>query len=160
MARIGTSGWSYDHWEGVLYPPGTPPAKRLQLYVQEFDTVELNASHYRWPRKTTFAGWRDRLPPGFRMSVKAPRGLTHAKKLYAPEAWVERITASWHELYDRRGVLLVQLPPGLERDDERLRWFLEQLPWWVQVAVDCAIPAGTTRRSSISSDGTALRTAS
>src|ERR1700712_4606360 len=47
VARVGTSGWSYDHWGGVLYPPGTPPAKRLVIYTHEFDTVELNASHYR-----------------------------------------------------------------------------------------------------------------
>lgn len=141
MARIGTSGWSYDHWEGVLYPPGTPPAKRLDLYMREFDTVELNASHYRWPRDAAFARWRNRLPAEFRMSVKAPRGLTHAKKLYRPEVWVDRISASWHELYDRRGVLLVQLPPTLERDDERLGWFLARLPWWVQVAVEMRHPS-------------------
>lgn len=141
MAWIGTSGWSYDHWEGVLYPPRTPPAKRLDLYMQEFDTVELNASHYRWPRNATFTGWRNRLPAGFRMSVKAPRGLTHAKKLYSPELWVERIAASWHELSDRRGVLLVQLPPTLERDDERLGWFLDQLPTWVQAAIELRHPS-------------------
>jgi len=47
VAWVGTSGWSYDHWQGVLYPPGTPRAKRLDLYMREFDTVELNASHYR-----------------------------------------------------------------------------------------------------------------
>ena len=141
MAWVGTSGWSYDHWDGVLYPPGTPPAKRLDLYTREFDTVELNASHYRWPRNASFASWRRRLPAGFRMSVKAPRGLTHAKKLYSPEVWVERIAASWHELYDRRAVLLVQLPPTMERDDARLGWFLDQLPWWVRVAVELRHPS-------------------
>lgn len=141
VAWVGTSGWSYDHWDGVLYPPGTPPAKRLDLYTREFDTVELNASHYRWPRNASFASWRRRLPPGFRMSVKAPRGLTHAKKLYSPEVWVDRIAASWHELYDKRAVLLVQLPPTLERDDERLGWFLGRLPWWVPVAVELRHPS-------------------
>jgi uncharacterized protein YecE (DUF72 family) len=141
VARIGTSGWSYDHWDGELYPAGTPPAKRLDLYMREFDTVELNASHYRWPRNAAFAGWRNRLPAQFSMSVKAPRGLTHAKKLYSPEVWVDRIAASWHELYDRRGALLVQLPPTLERDDERLGWFLDRLPWWVQVAVEMRHPS-------------------
>ncbi|WP_035938833.1 DUF72 domain-containing protein, partial [Knoellia aerolata] len=110
-------------------------------YMREFDTVELNASHYRWPRDAAFARWRNRLPAEFRMSVKAPRGLTHAKKLYRPEVWVDRISASWHELYDRRGVLLVQLPPTLERDDERLGWFLARLPWWVQVAVEMRHPS-------------------
>ncbi|MFP3548510.1 DUF72 domain-containing protein, partial [Rhizobium sp. SIMBA_035] len=84
-----------------------------------FNTVELNASFYRWPRDTTFAGWRTRLPQGFAMSVKAPRGLTHGKKLYGPEVWIERISRCWHELGDKRAVLLVQLPPGLARDDAR-----------------------------------------
>jgi uncharacterized protein YecE (DUF72 family) len=140
VAWVGTSGWSYDHWDGVLYAPRTPQARRLDVYTREFGTVELNASFYRWPRATTFASWRRRLPPGFRMSVKAPRGLTHAKRLYAPEVWVDRITACWHELYDRRAVLLVQLPPTLERDDARLDWFLGLLPWWLPVAVELRHP--------------------
>jgi uncharacterized protein YecE (DUF72 family) len=136
VAWVGTSGWSYDHWDGVLYPPGTPPARRLDLYTREFGTVELNASFYRWPRDSSFASWRRRLPPGFRMTVKAPRGLTHGKRLYAPEVWADRIAASWHQLYDKRGVLLVQLPPTMERDDDRLDWFLGRLPWWLPVAVE------------------------
>ena len=45
--HVGTSGWSYDHWEHVLYPPGMPPRDRLARYVQDFGTVELNASFYR-----------------------------------------------------------------------------------------------------------------
>ena len=139
--RIGTSGWSYDHWEGVLYPPGLPLHDRLARYADEFDTVELNASFYRWPKDATFAGWRRRLPPGFGMSVKAPRGLTHAKRLYAPEVWSERIARSWHELADRREVLLVQLRPDQERDDARLDWFLRSLPGWVRVAVELRHPS-------------------
>src|SRR5918992_3697963 len=117
--HVGTSGWSYPHWESVLYPVGLPPAERLGHYFQAFPTVELNASFYRWPRERTFAGWQRRLPPGFLLSVKAPRGLTHAKRLYAPEAWVPRLRSAWHELGDRRAVLLVQLHPAHERDDAR-----------------------------------------
>jgi len=138
---IGTSGWSYDHWDGVLYPPGTPPRDRLAHYVRRFDTVELNASFYRWPRTATFASWRRRLPPGFGLSVKAPRGLTHAKKLYAPEVWVERLVSCWHELGDRRAVLLVQLHPAHERDDARLGHFLSLLPEWMRVAVEFRHPS-------------------
>jgi uncharacterized protein YecE (DUF72 family) len=134
--HIGTSGWSYDHWENVLYPPGVPPRDRLAWYVGNFGTVELNASYYRWPRAVSFASWNRRLPEGFLMSVKAPRGLTHAKKLYAPEMWVDRIVQCWHELRDRRAVLLVQLPPSMARDDARLAYFLELLPDWIRVAVE------------------------
>ena len=70
------------------------------------------------------------------MSVKAPRGLTHGKKLYAPEAWVDRIARCWHELDNKRAVLLVQLGPGQARDDERLGFFLGRLPPWIRTTVE------------------------
>jgi uncharacterized protein YecE (DUF72 family) len=139
--HVGTSGWSYAHWDGVLYPPATPPRARLEHYVRRFRTVELNASFYRWPGPATFAGWQRRLPAGFQLSVKAPRGLTHAKKLYAPEEWVARITAGLHELGGKRGVFLVQLGPNQQRDDERLAYFLDLLPGWIRTAVEFRHPS-------------------
>src|SRR5687767_4392910 len=90
--HIGTSGWSYDHWQAVLYPHGTPVRARLDYYLQRYRTVELNSSYYHWPRDATFANWAQRLPDGFLLSVKAPRNLTHFRRLYAPEYWLERIT--------------------------------------------------------------------
>lgn len=51
---------------------------------------------------------------------------------------------AWHELYDRRGVRLVPLPPTLERDDARLDWFLGRLPWWVRVTVERRHPGWHT----------------
>src|SRR6201996_3262858 len=141
VAWIGTSGWSYDHWHPELYPPGLPPGSRLGRYSAAFPTAELNASFYRWPAPAAFRGWRDRLPDGFRLSVKAPRGLTHARKLYAPESWLERIAAGWHELGRKRGVLLVQLPPGMPRDDARLGYFLRLVPPWMRVAVEFRHPS-------------------
>lgn len=142
--RIGTSGWSYDHWEGVLYPPGMRPSDRLDRYAATFDTVELNASFYRWPRDAGFRRWNERLPPGFVMSVKAPRGLTHARRLSAPGEWMDRIRGGWHELGARRGVLLLQLPPGFERDDDRLAAVLASAPEWMRVAVELRHPSWNT----------------
>ena len=101
------------------------PARPLSA---AFATAELNSSFYRWPRPAAFGSWRDRLPGGFRLSVKAPRGLTDARKLYAPEGWLQRIAAGWHELGGKRAVLLVQLPPSLPRDDARLAYFLGLVP--------------------------------
>lgn len=133
--HVGTSGWSYPSWKPVLYP-GVPQARWLDRYAEEFDTVELNGSFYHWPRETTFAGWRHRVPPGFRFTVKAPRGLTHARQLRSPAAWVERIERAWTALGERSGVLLVQLPPRLQRDDALLSGFLSGLPSGVPVAVE------------------------
>jgi uncharacterized protein YecE (DUF72 family) len=141
--RIGTSGWSYDHWDSVLYPPGLAVAKRLAHYVQEFDTVELNASFYRWPRDSSFESWRRRLPDGFTMSVKAHRGLTHFRRLNSPEPWVERFERCWRALGDRREALLVQLHPAFAFDSDsaaRLDEFLTLMPAWIPVAVEFRHP--------------------
>ena len=141
VVRVGTSGWSYDHWRGVLYEPGLAPAKRLSVYTAEFDTVELNASFYRWPADATFIGWRERLPPGFAMSVKAARGLTHARRLREPEVWIERLTRGWQALGDRQAALLVQLHPAQQRDDARLEYFLSKLPGGLTTAVEFRHPS-------------------
>lgn len=139
--RIGTSGWSYDHWVEVLYPPKLSPARRLRRYTEEFDTVELNASFYRWPKESTFAGWRAQLPGGFARSVKAHRGLTHYRRLGTPEPWIERFETCWRLLDDRRGALLVQLHPEHVRDDVRLGRFLARVPAAIRVAVELRHPS-------------------
>jgi len=139
--HVGTSGWSYAHWTGVLYPDGLLPRERLARYAAHFRTAELNASYYRWPRDAAFDDWRRRLPDGFRLSVKAPGLLTHVKRLYAPERWVERIGRSLARLGERRGVLLVQLSPHLARDDARLAYFLACVPRWLDVAVELRHPS-------------------
>src|ERR1700710_2834812 len=88
---IGTSGWSYDHWEGVLYPHGLPARDRLGVYLSHYPTVEINSTFYRWPGEGAFGRWEARLPSGFLMTVKAPRGLTHGKRLYGPERWIQTV---------------------------------------------------------------------
>ena len=77
------------------------------------------------------------------MTVKAPRGLTHARRLYEPEQWIERVTAGLHELRGRRGPLIVQLPPTMARDDARLDWFLGALPGWTRPVVEFRHPSWT-----------------
>jgi uncharacterized protein YecE (DUF72 family) len=139
--HIGTSGWSYDHWHGVLYPHRIRPYERLPYYLSRFGTVELNSSYYRWPRDTTFASWRRRMPPSFRLSVKAPSLLTHVRRLYGPEGWLQRIGRGLARLGVRRGVLLVQLSPKFPYDHARLAYFLDHVPRGIQVAVEFRHPS-------------------
>ena len=139
--HIGTSGWSYPHWEGVLYPAALPPRGRLDVYLQRFDTVELNASYYRWPADAAFDSWRRRLPDDFVLSVKAPRALTHVRRLFEPEQWVARIARSVARLRGRRGVLLVQLPPTQAIDYARLAYFLACIPDGLAVALEFRHPS-------------------
>ena len=134
--HIGTSGWSYAHWANVLYPDGLAAERRLDYYVPQFDTVELNASYYRWPSDGAFASWRRRLPDGFRLSVKAAGALTHKQRLFGPERWLARMRRGLALLGPRLGPLLVQLPPTAAIDVARLAYFLARVPSELRVAVE------------------------
>lgn len=78
------------------------------------------------------------------MTVKAPRGLTHSKRLYSPEQWLERMSEGLQCLGSRLGILLVQLPPQFGCDSARLAYFLEQVPRWIKVAVEFRHPSWHT----------------
>lgn len=138
---IGTSGWSYNHWQGVLYPPRAASRERLACYVARYNTVEVNNTFYRWPRDEVFESWREQVPPGFRMTIKASRALSHSKRLLEPEQWTVRMAHSMEHLGEKLGVGLVQLPPGMARDDLRLAFFLKQLPAGLKTAIEFRHPS-------------------
>jgi uncharacterized protein YecE (DUF72 family) len=77
----------------------------------------------------------------FVFTVKAPAALTHVKRLYGPEAWLAHITKGLTCLGNRRGVLLVQLPPSSILDHPRLAYFLERVPRGIGVCVEFRNPA-------------------
>ena len=79
--HIGCSGWNYAHWRGLVYPKGVPQRRWLEHYATSFDTVEVNATFYRLPKREMVAGWVERTPDDFILTLKASRYLTHIKRL-------------------------------------------------------------------------------
>ena len=79
--RVGCSGWNYADWRGPFYPEGEPQRRWLELYAERFDTVEVNTTFYRLPRRDAVAAWVQQTPDGFTFAVKASRYLTHIKRL-------------------------------------------------------------------------------
>ncbi|GAA0635282.1 DUF72 domain-containing protein [Sporichthya brevicatena] len=133
---VGTSGWQYKDWRGVLYPPRCPTPRWLAEYSRQFGTVENNNAFYRLPETETFARWREATPPGFVMAVKASRFLTHIKRLKEPEEPVARMMDRLTGLGDRLGPVLLQLPPNLKADLDKLDACLRLFPTEVRVAVE------------------------
>jgi uncharacterized protein YecE (DUF72 family) len=126
--HAGCSGWVYKHWRGIFYPDGLPQKRWFERYAEEFDTVEINASFYRLPLASTFDGWREKAPPGFRYAIKVNRFITHMKKLLDCEEPLDRFIALVRPLAEALGPLLYQLPPSLHKDLPRLEAFLGRLP--------------------------------
>ena len=134
--RVGTCGWQYDDWRGAFYPAKLPTAHWLSTYSAAFDTVECDNAFYRLPTRETFEKWADASPPGFLMSVKASRFLTHIKRLKDPGEPVKRLLESCAGLGDKLGPLLVQLPPTMKADPDRLSACLDCFPPGLRVAVE------------------------
>ncbi len=117
---VGTSGWQYRHWRGVLYPPDVPQKRWLEHYAGMYATVENDGTFYRLPARETFADWQARTPEDFVMAIKASRFLTHVKRLRDPAEPVQRLMRAAAGLGDRVGPVLLQLPPSLTADVARL----------------------------------------
>lgn len=134
--RIGTSGWQYASWRGGFYSAGTPQRLWLEHYVDHFDVVEVNNTFYHLPAATTFEQWRGRTPPGFEFVLKLSRYLSHITRLAAPEEPVSRFLERAAPLGDRRGPLLLQLPPRFAVHPQRLAATLRCVPRGLPIAVE------------------------
>jgi uncharacterized protein YecE (DUF72 family) len=125
---VGTSGYSYPEWKGSFYPEGLAAARMLPYYAALFPTVEINATFYRMPTPATIAGWQAQVPETFRFTLKAPRRITHDRRLKEAGDAVRAFCAAAGELGPQLAALLFQLPPNLRKDLELFDRFLETLP--------------------------------
>jgi uncharacterized protein YecE (DUF72 family) len=141
--RVGTSGFIYDDWRGRFYPSSARGAE-LEWYAAQFDTVELNVTFYRMPPSSTFRSWASRVPAGFLFAVKASRYLTHVKRLVDPRDAVEFLLERASELGPHLGPILIQLPPDMPADLDRLSETLACFPTSIKVAVEPRHPSWFT----------------
>jgi len=124
MIYIGTSGYNYPHWwNGVFYPSDLPQKRWLEYYTDLFDTVELNVSFYRLPKREIFEGWCKRTPSRFLFAVKGSRFITHIKRLKDCREPLSLLFDNASGLKEKLGVVLWQLPPRFRFQKERLETF-------------------------------------
>ncbi len=140
-ARVGCSGWAYDDWRGAFYPTEVKLKDRLAYYATVFDTTEINGSFYRLPSEKAVRAWAEQVPEGFVFSWKVSRYITHNKKLKDCKDSVDLVFGRMAPLGQKAGPALVQLPPMLHRDDERLNRFLSWMPAGQAVTVEFRHPS-------------------
>lgn len=125
---VGTCGWSYYSFKGFLYPQDSKPREWLKIYSQYFNTVEINATFYKIPTAKTFKKWYEETPEDFIFSVKAPKTITHLKKLKEVEEDLKNFLKAISPLKEKARILLFQLPPSFKYNKEVLESFLKILP--------------------------------
>lgn len=128
MIRIGTSGWSYEHWFSKFYPSGLAKSKAFEYYQSKFDTVELNVSFYRLVPRKTYEKWHRQVNKDFLFAVKGSRYITHVKRLKNYIQPLERFIDTVRGLENNIGPILFQLPANYQKDLSVLELFIEGLP--------------------------------
>jgi uncharacterized protein YecE (DUF72 family) len=134
--HVGCSGWYYRHWEGDFYPRGEPSHKWFRHYTRVFDTVELNAPFYNWPKPATVKTWvrQARDNDRFVYSVKVNGLITHEKRFVGVKRQVKEFCSLGEVLGEKMGCFLFQMPPSYRYTPARLRRVLEALdPRWRNV---------------------------
>jgi uncharacterized protein YecE (DUF72 family) len=132
----GTSGYSYKEWLGHFYPEKLPAQEMLRYYAGQLPTVEINNTFYRMPAEPVIENWAREVPESFSFSLKAPRRITHIKRLKEAGPIVTEFLRRAAVLKDKHGVTLFQLPPTLRKDLPRLAAFLDSLPRGPRVALE------------------------
>jgi uncharacterized protein YecE (DUF72 family) len=132
----GTSGYSYKEWLGHFYPEKLPANAMLRFYAQHFTTVEINNTFYRMPAEAMLHHWCEEVPEGFTFTLKAPRRITHEKRLREAESDVAEFVRRAQVLGSRLGPLLFQLPHYFRKDLARLKDFLGLVPPGSRTAFD------------------------
>jgi uncharacterized protein YecE (DUF72 family) len=125
---VGTSGYNYPEWKGSFYPENLPAAKMLPYYAERFQTVEINYTFYRAPNEKILEGWDKATPDQFKLTLKAPRRITHDARLRDCADRVRQFLETSANLGPKLGALLFQLPPNLKKDLALFDLFLEAFP--------------------------------
>jgi uncharacterized protein YecE (DUF72 family) len=125
---IGTSGFGYKEWKGKFYPQKISPAEMLRFYAERFNTVEINNTFYRMPAEGVLSSWSEQVPRDFVFAIKAPRMITHLKRLRNSDEAIRYLFASLSVLDRKQGPVLFQFPKSFRADRPAFEGFLDLLP--------------------------------
>src|SRR5215212_4936383 len=128
MIWIGTSGYNYPEWRGTFYPEKLAAAKMLPYYAERFPTVEINYTFYRAPTEKIVDGWSKATPDRFKLTLKAPKRITHDRRLRDCGEAVKQFFETAATLGPKLGALLFQLAPNFKKDLPLFDAFLENFP--------------------------------
>jgi uncharacterized protein YecE (DUF72 family) len=134
---LGATGWSMPEWKGLIYPEKAKTKEFLYHYSRQFNTIELNSTHYRLPTSKTIAGWIEDTPADFTFCPKVPQNISHRKDLGlgtgAIDEFLDRISLFQNKL----GPCFMQLPPYFTCDRiDQLSKFLERIPFDFDFALE------------------------
>ncbi|WP_080241505.1 DUF72 domain-containing protein [Spirosoma rigui] len=138
---IGGPVWANKDYVGKVYPSTAKERDFLHYYTRQFNTIELNLTHYQIPTAGMIEKWRSEATDGFTYCPKFPQIISHERQLVACEALTEEFVNAVLGLEEYLGMTFLQLPPSFGPDKwPVLEAYLKSLPDELDVAVEFRHP--------------------
>lgn len=136
---VGMSGWNFAGWRKGFYPKGLKQREELAFASRQVNSIEVNGTFYSLQKPESFTRWYEETPEDFVFALKAPRYVTHIRRLKEFEEPLANFLASGvFCLREKLGPLLWQFPPNLALKDDRFERFLDGLPYDLTAAARVA----------------------
>ena len=139
---VGCTGWGTKEWKGSYYPTKTKAADFLKEYGQQFNTIELNSTHYGTPKIETLQKWYDETPDDFMFCPKIHKAISHRKTLGTDSDIIENTMNALSTFRHKLGPSFMQLPPyfGSDRFDT-LEHFFDAFPSEFDLSIELRHPS-------------------
>jgi uncharacterized protein YecE (DUF72 family) len=139
---IGAPAWGRKEWIGSIYPPKTPQSEFLFHYSRNFNTIELNTTHYRIPTPENVKLWVSKVPADFIFLPKIPQLISHEpgglRDMDLLSTWIESIDLFGSNL----GPCFLQLPPTFSYAfKSELFQFLKSWPNYYELTIELRHPS-------------------
>ncbi|PHI18916.1 hypothetical protein CEQ90_15415 [Lewinellaceae bacterium SD302] len=139
---LGATGWSMPEWKGKWYPEKARQADFLLHYGKQFNTIELNTTHYRIPTPQLVEKWYNNTPADFRFCPKVPQTISHVNSLDIGGETTKLFIRNIAGMKEKYGCGFIQLPPYFDSSRlELLDRFLKGWPQLLPLAVEVRHPS-------------------
>lgn len=134
---IGCTGWSMKAWLGHVYPSNAKTKDYLAHYTKQFNTIELNTTHYRIPNFETIQKWKTVSVADFRFCPKIPQAISHSSGMGLNDGKLRAFVDSIQQLEAKMGCCFMQMPPYFDAGRLAvLATFLEKMPAHIPLAIE------------------------
>ncbi|GAA4435169.1 DUF72 domain-containing protein [Pontibacter saemangeumensis] len=139
--HVGLPVWVNKAWVGGIYPGSMRDKDSLLWYGRQFNTIELNSTHYHIPSPDTIDRWRQSVPQGFTFCPKFPQLISHEAALRSTHDITAAFCAAIAGLEEKLGDAFLQLPPTFgPRQLPDLEAFLKFIPESIPLTVELRHP--------------------
>ncbi len=134
---LGGTGWTMKEWVGTVYPADAKSKDYLKHYSRQFNTIEMNTTHYRIPTEAMVEKWKNESAADFKFCPKIPQTISHSADLGLNTGLIELFAEAIAGLGEKMGCCFMQLPPYFDASRlPLLEKFVKQFPSNIPLAVE------------------------